>query len=130
MHDVSAHLHELMTVITHYITTNLTSCTSGTVLVLVAVHLYIPAISTVAIAKLRDTSLELILVIMAVAGRVESVPALVHVRVMSPLQAHEQLNWTCEPSVTFTTEGVTTTRRGSAENKINRPNLKYVFVCK
>ena len=113
-----------MTVITHYITTNLTSCTSGTVLVLVAVHLYVPAISTVAITKLRDTSLELILVIMAVAGRVESVPALVHVRVMSPLQAlaHEQLTSTCEPSATFTTEGVTTTRRGSVENKINWSN--------
>ena len=118
---MSTHLNELMTVITHYITTNLTSCTSGTVLVLVAVHLYVPAISTVAIKKL-STSLELILVIMAVAGRMESVPALVHVRVTSLPQAHEQLNSTCEPSVTFTTEGVTTTRRDSVENKINWSN--------
>ena len=119
---MSTHLNELMTVITHYITTNLTACTSGTVLVLVAVHLYVPAISTVAIKKLRDTSLELILVIMAVGGRVESVPALVHVRITSPQLAHEQLTSTCEPSVTFTTEGVTTTRRGSVENKINWSN--------
>lgn len=122
LYDVSTHLHGRVAAITPYITTNLTSCTSGTVFVLVAVHLYVPAISTVAISKLRDTSLGLILVIIAVAGRMESVPALVHVRTMSPLQAHEQSNWTCEPSVTFKTEGVTTTRRGSVESKINRSN--------
>lgn len=122
LYDVSTHLHGLVAAITPYITTNLTSCTSGTAAVLVAVHLYVPAISTVAISKLRDTSLGLILVIIAVAGRMESVPDLVHVRTMSPLQAHEQSNWTCEPSVTFKTEGVTTTRRGSVESKINRSN--------
>ena len=122
LYDVSTHLHGLVAAITPYITTNLTSCTSGTAAVLVAVHLYVPAISAVAISKLRDTSLGLILVIIAVAGRMESVPDLVHVRTMSPLQAHEQSNWTCEPSVTFKTEGVTTTRRGSVESKINRSN--------
>lgn len=121
LYDVSTHLHGWVAAITPYITTNLTSCTSGTVFVLVAVHLYVPAISTVAISKLRDTSLGLILVIIALAGRMlESVPDLVHVRTTSALQAHEQSNWTCEPSVTFKTEGVTTTRRGSVESKINR----------
>lgn len=123
LYDVSTHLHGRVAAITPYITTNLTSCTSGTVFVLVAVHLYVPAISTVAISKLRDTSLGLILVIIALAGRMlESVPDLVHVRTTSALQAHEQSNWTCEPSVTFKTEGVTTMRRGSVESKINRSN--------
>ena len=70
----------------------MSSSIAGTVAVLVAVHMYIPATSGVTIVKLSNTSLVLILVIMAVDGRVETVPDLVQVRVTSPEHLHEQLN--------------------------------------